>query len=77
MNDHLWRTGEKRSHVLTFIRSALQRRTPSQRSHFEIAYLNHQAGRGHFDDLIHLYRAIGQLLAVALLELHIDQRFVI
>ena len=47
MNDHLWRTGEKRSHVLTFIRSALQRRTPSQRSHFEIAYLNHQAGRGH------------------------------
>jgi hypothetical protein len=35
---------------------------------FEINHLNHQAGRGHFDDLIHLHCAVGHLLAVALFE---------
>jgi hypothetical protein len=35
---------------------------------FEIHHLNHQAGRGHFDDLIHLHCAVGQPLAVAPLE---------
>jgi hypothetical protein len=53
-------------------------RISDQRFHFEIDRLNHQAGRGHLDDLIHLHCAVGQLLAVAPLKLqnprndHID-----
>jgi len=63
---------------LGFFSAPLLSRPHSRRSLFEIDHLNHQAGRGHFDDLIHLHCAVGQLLAVALLKLqnprndHID-----
>jgi hypothetical protein len=44
--------------------SQVSLRISDQHSHFYVDHLNHQAGRGHFDDLIHLHRAVGQLLAV-------------
>jgi hypothetical protein len=40
-------------------------RISDKRSHFEVDHLNHQAGCGHFDDLIHLHCAVGQLPANA------------
>jgi hypothetical protein len=40
----------------------------SQRSYFEIYHLNHQAGCGDLDDFVHFYSAVGQSLAVTLLE---------
>src|SRR5215510_2425583 len=58
--------------------SQVSLRISDQRSYFEIDHLNHQASRGHFDDLIHLHCTVGQLLAVAPLDLqnpwndHID-----
>src|SRR5262249_52874128 len=66
-------------HIVCRTSSYLSLNSPtSQRSYFEIDHLHNQAGRGHFDDLIHLHCAVGQPLAVALLELqnprndHID-----
>jgi hypothetical protein len=51
--------------------SQVSLRISNQRSHFGIDNLNHQACCGYFDDPIHLHCAVGQLLAVALLELRI------